>query len=81
MRKIAPYFGSYRRRIHQCIFVDMCRWMQRSRRTEGQAQIVYLLFSEALTIREFPGTARNCFAFQHGLIVPAFRPWLQGSPP
>jgi len=37
MRRIAPYFGSYARRIRQCILVDMCWWMQHSRRTKGQA--------------------------------------------
>jgi len=30
-------FGSCARRIRQCILVDMCWWMQRSRRTKGQA--------------------------------------------
>jgi len=38
MRRIAPDFGSYARRIRQCILVDMCWWMQRSRRTKGQAR-------------------------------------------
>ena len=48
MRQIAPYFGSYTRRVRQCIFVDMCRRMQHSRRTKGQAKMVDLFFPEAL---------------------------------
>jgi len=38
MRQIAPYFGSYARRIRLCILVDMYWWMQHSRRAKEQAR-------------------------------------------
>ena len=36
--RIEPDVGSYARRIRQCILVDMCWRMQRSRRAKGQAR-------------------------------------------
>ena len=50
MRRIAPYFGLYARRIRQCILVDMCYVLVDATQQTGQrtSQMVYLFFAEAL---------------------------------